>query len=272
MANELEIPAGVKPTNNVPTDAWYGPYADLAAARTAIPTTMRLHRTVGIITAGAIVEYWWKSGSGDADLEEKIADIDNASELDYGLTSYGTQAEVEDAADNPTLASIPDNLTAHLRGLRWFINRIFATARAISGVWTAPTPALGTNTTQLANAEFVNKQIDESIVDRGTVASGTLTLDFSRKNHKVTLTGNINLDYTNLTPGREIKLWITRATDTTITPVPSKFAPALKQWPGLTNPLANGSSPAKAVDILSFVACDGGALPTVSIHPDIQTL
>lgn len=64
----LEIPYSVKPTNNVPVDFYYGPWASLAQARTNVPTSLRLNRTVGVITGGEIAEYWWKSATGDNDL------------------------------------------------------------------------------------------------------------------------------------------------------------------------------------------------------------
>ncbi len=58
-------------------DSWVGPYSSLAAARAAVPVSMRAKngvpfgRTVKIMTAQGIVEYWWKNGTGDNDLVEK---------------------------------------------------------------------------------------------------------------------------------------------------------------------------------------------------------
>lgn len=272
MAQELELPGGLRTTNNVPADAWYGPYADLATARAAVPTNMRQYRTVGILTVDGVIEYVWKNGSGDSDLVIKSTAVDLATEADYGTTSYGTQAEVEDAADNPTLGSIPANLTAHLRGLRWFINRIFATGRAIGGVWTAPTAAFGTNTTQVANTAFVNLQIDEAVVDRGTVSSGTLVIDCAHKNHKVILTGTVSFDYTNLVEGREFSVWVERTTNTTINFTASKWMAPLAIKPQFSDPTANGSSPAKAIDIMTFKARAAGERPTVVVTPDAQNI
>lgn len=272
MANELEIPGGIKTTNNVEADAWAGPYASLAAARAAVPTIMRLYRTVKIIEGSGIVEYVWKNGTADGDLVIKASVVDLASESQYGTTTYGTQAETEDAADNPTLGSISAVETVHLRGLRWFLNRVLATARAITGVWTAPTAALGTNTTQLATAAFVQQEKDEAPVDLGSVASGTIVLDLSRKNFLVTLTGTVTLDYTNLVIGREYCVRIERSTATVLNFIVNKWAAPLAAVPGLTNPTQNGSSPAKAVDFLTFKAMKTGDRPTVVITPDAQNI
>jgi hypothetical protein len=272
MANELEIPAGVKTTNNVPADSWYGPYASLAAARAAVPTSMRLYRTVGIIEAEGIIDYVWQNGTTDGDLVIKTASTDPATETDYGTVVLADQSEAEAAANEPVVTDVPNTITPSLRSLRYFLDRCLATARAITGNWTAPTQAMGTNDTKLANCAFVNQQIDEAIVDRGTVASGTLVIDCSRKNHKVILTGTVTLDYTNLVAGREYKLWVERSTNTTVTLLVNKWAAPLKMTPAFTNPTANGSSPAKAIDLLSWVVRDASERPAIVITPDIQNL
>ena len=67
LANRIEI---VNPAANV--DATYGPYADVAAANAAIVEGLRVQgRTVGILSAGTVVEYWWKDGVTDVHLVEK---------------------------------------------------------------------------------------------------------------------------------------------------------------------------------------------------------
>ncbi len=68
MAGELEISQPVRLTNNKHVDAWYGPYATVAAACAAVPQEMRLRRVVGIILPGGIVDHCWRAGTQDADL------------------------------------------------------------------------------------------------------------------------------------------------------------------------------------------------------------
>ena len=62
-----------------PTDTRYGAFADLAAARSAIPERYRhLGLTVGIGTT-SIEEYWWKAGITDNDLILKTNDATGGS-------------------------------------------------------------------------------------------------------------------------------------------------------------------------------------------------
>ena len=54
-------------------DNKYGPYADLATAKSSIPEFKRARGlTVGIINGGSLVEYWFKDGTTDSDLVLKI--------------------------------------------------------------------------------------------------------------------------------------------------------------------------------------------------------
>lgn len=271
MANELEIPGGIRTTKNVEADAWCGPYASLAAARAAVPTAMRLYRTVKVIEAGEVVEYIWRAGTGDGDLVIKSSVVDQATEADYGTTVYGTQVEVEDAADNPTLSAIPVNETVHLRGLRWFINRVFATARTIGGIWSAPTPTLGTDSTQIATTQFVQAALGKGVVDLGDV-SGVVTLNLANgRKFKCRATGNITaFSFSNEVEGLDYTLDITTETTAkSITFVASKFRFPFNLAPQLTSPLANGSAPAKAVDKFVFTCAVAGRLDCV-ITPDLR--
>lgn len=55
-----------------PTDNRYGPYATLAAAKTALVSGVRYTGlVVGVITGGAVTEYWFANGITDADLVAK---------------------------------------------------------------------------------------------------------------------------------------------------------------------------------------------------------
>ena len=69
LANRIEI---VNPAANV--DATYGPYDSVSVANSSIIEGLRVQgRTVGILSGGTVVEYWWKDGVTDVDLVEKIS-------------------------------------------------------------------------------------------------------------------------------------------------------------------------------------------------------
>jgi hypothetical protein len=68
----IELSAGIVVGVNKPVDGKYGPYANLAAAKADIGVTLRyLGLTVGITTGGVVEDYWWESGTADADLVAK---------------------------------------------------------------------------------------------------------------------------------------------------------------------------------------------------------
>jgi hypothetical protein len=68
----IELSAGIVVGVNKPVDGKYGPYADLATAKADIGVTLRyLGLTVGITTGGVVEDYWWESGTADADLVAK---------------------------------------------------------------------------------------------------------------------------------------------------------------------------------------------------------
>jgi hypothetical protein len=68
----IQLSAGIVVGVNKPVDGKYGPYPDLATAKADIGVTLRyLGLTVGIETGGVVEEYWWESGTDDADLVAK---------------------------------------------------------------------------------------------------------------------------------------------------------------------------------------------------------
>jgi hypothetical protein len=71
----IQLSAGVLVGVNKSLDAKYGPYPDVATAKSNIGSTLRyLGLTIGIITGGAVEEYWWESGTADGDLVIKEGD------------------------------------------------------------------------------------------------------------------------------------------------------------------------------------------------------
>jgi hypothetical protein len=68
----IQLSAGIVVGVNKPVDGKYGPYPDLATAKADIGVTLRyLGLTVGITTGGVVEDYWWESGTADADLVAK---------------------------------------------------------------------------------------------------------------------------------------------------------------------------------------------------------
>ena len=77
---------------NAPIDAKYGPFASVATANSEVGSTLRyLGLTVGIITAGSIVEYWYKDGILDSDLILKTPSLiwANITGTPTTLSGYG---------------------------------------------------------------------------------------------------------------------------------------------------------------------------------------
>ena len=74
MANSFDLSVNVRNANpSANIDFYYGTYESKEAACAAVPLAVRMiGKTVGIIENGAVVEYWWKSGTADEDLVLKF--------------------------------------------------------------------------------------------------------------------------------------------------------------------------------------------------------
>jgi hypothetical protein len=102
----IQLSAGIVVGSNTAVDAKYGPYADVATAKSEIGSTLRYKGlTVGILVSGAVVEYWWKDGITDSDLVVK-----------GGATAWGTitgtlssQTDLQSALDAKTNKLITTN-------------------------------------------------------------------------------------------------------------------------------------------------------------------
>jgi hypothetical protein len=102
----IQLSAGIVVGSNTAVDAKYGPYADVATAKSEIGSTLRYKGlTVGILVSGAVVEYWWKDGITDTDLISK-----------GGATAWGTitgtlsdQTDLQTALDTKTNKLITTN-------------------------------------------------------------------------------------------------------------------------------------------------------------------
>lgn len=68
----IQLSAGIVVGSNTSVDAKYGPYADVATAKSEIGLSLRYKGlTVGILNGSAVEEYWWESGTADGDLVAK---------------------------------------------------------------------------------------------------------------------------------------------------------------------------------------------------------
>lgn len=68
----IQLSAGIVVGSNTSVDAKYGPYADVATAKSEIGLSLRYKGlTVGVLNGAAVEEYWWESGTADADLVAK---------------------------------------------------------------------------------------------------------------------------------------------------------------------------------------------------------
>ena len=70
----IELSAGIVVGVSDPLDIKYGPYADIATAKSEVASNLR-HKglTVGVIEAGSVVEYWWKDNITDLGLVQKTS-------------------------------------------------------------------------------------------------------------------------------------------------------------------------------------------------------
>ena len=83
----IELSAGIVVGGNKPVDAKFGPYASTAAALADIGSTLRYKGlTVGIESAGQVVEYWFATGVANADLVEKITPLEATNII--GLSDF----------------------------------------------------------------------------------------------------------------------------------------------------------------------------------------
>jgi hypothetical protein len=103
----IELSAGIVVGVNKPVDGKYGPYADLATAKADIGVTLRyLGLTVGITTGGVVEDYWWESGTADADLVAK----GGGGAVWGGITgTLSSQTDLQTALDTKTNKLITTN-------------------------------------------------------------------------------------------------------------------------------------------------------------------
>ncbi len=102
----IQLSAGIVVGSNTSVDAKYGPYADVATAKSEIGLSLRYKGlTVGVLNGAAVEEYWWESGTADGDLVAK-----------GGSTAWGSitgtlssQTDLQTALDAKTAKLITTN-------------------------------------------------------------------------------------------------------------------------------------------------------------------
>jgi hypothetical protein len=100
MANELELPTGIRPVNPVPVDSWSGPYSGadkasaVSAALAAIPLAARFKTMdVRLLINGIGKKYWFKNGITDADFVEVKPDQFVYGE-EFGMTGANPAGDI----------------------------------------------------------------------------------------------------------------------------------------------------------------------------------
>lgn len=96
-----------------PTDARYGPYNNVAAAKSAIPETYRYKGlTVGVLNSGVVEEYWWANGVTDPDLVQKTA-TGNVTGITQGtgIIVDNTNPQIPDISVDTSYVQVVSNLS-----------------------------------------------------------------------------------------------------------------------------------------------------------------
>jgi hypothetical protein len=87
MPTGIELSAGIVVGAAKPIDAKFGPYASTAAALADIGPALRYKGlTIGIESGSAVVEYWFRDGTTNADFVEKITPLEATNII--GLTDF----------------------------------------------------------------------------------------------------------------------------------------------------------------------------------------
>ena len=87
MPTGIELSAGIVVGAAKPIDAKFGPYASTAAALADITSALRYKGlTIGIESGSAVVEYWFRDGTTNADFVEKITPLEATNII--GLSDF----------------------------------------------------------------------------------------------------------------------------------------------------------------------------------------
>jgi hypothetical protein len=125
-------------------DNKYGPYADIATAKSSIPVFKRARGlTVGIIDSGFLVEYWFKDGTTDSDLVLKAADNSTSTNVQSNSANWNTAyAYVSSNSVNLTATNIFVNNDLTVTGTvsaKYFQGTLIDWMTLVRGYKTTPT-------------------------------------------------------------------------------------------------------------------------------------
>lgn len=111
----LQLPGSLKVLNPYPVDWSYGPYANVAAAKTAIPLAIRYDGLTVQITGSG--NYWWKQTDlTDTGLIPKDSNINVSSGILLGRTTAASGLVEEITVSNGLTLSAPGTTTLKLGG------------------------------------------------------------------------------------------------------------------------------------------------------------
>lgn len=114
----FEISQRVKVSSPVANiDENYGPWSSSAAAASSISEATRTEGlTVGVLTSGSVVEYWWKAATGDSDLVRKLVTVQDVK------TSFNVQTLTipsSTAATTPLEIAATTDIVKIVRSADW---------------------------------------------------------------------------------------------------------------------------------------------------------
>ncbi len=188
------------------------------------------------------------------------------------IRPVAVQAEAETAAD--PLAANRDNVKAITpRSFRWAFDAVWnwikGQAQAITGIWTAPKPALGTNTAQIATCDFVQDEYGKVVTAN---ISGAITINLANgRGFVFTVTDHVtSFGYSNAVENKEYRfLFKSYSSQKTLQLAVEQFGASFGNFLPLTNPATNGTpAPGYAVDIYIGWFIDGKMY--LGFNPDQQ--
>lgn len=175
LLNKVRI---ANPSANV--DYYYGTYASVEEACLAVPMEVRmLGKTVGIVDGGSVVEYWWKSGLTDADLEEKASGGGGGADTKYVVIGEKNLGD-GGITTTKTVGGVDEGV---FLGKNTYVNKILRDILA-----PALNPALTNPSAELTAS------LDTRLFEVGSQSQVTFTITFDR--------GSIDPQYTSGSPYR----------------------------------------------------------------------
>lgn len=193
----IELSAGIVVGTGSPIDAKYGPYPDLATAKSeVIPSFRYKGLTIGIETAGVITEYWWEDGLTDNDLVVKSS----TSEL------------VDD-----TTPQLSGDLDLNGHGISYASGLVITDALDEDDMSSDSSTAVPTQQSAKAYADNGDEKVSQTFTN---VADTNFTIDFNSEDftinrHITSITGNLTCTVSNAVSGSQFVIDVSVASGET---------------------------------------------------------